>query len=380
MSDTKFATGAVRSADAAKFSFTSLPMVGLLALARTAGEGAEKYGRLNYLQGMPVHDLLEHTFKHLVMYNAGDRSEPHLAHAAWGLLVAIQEEVLRPEAQVAHMLGAGCSITPAIQAHMDEQKPILAANRAERGPDAFTWNIYDLPDVRKLRDQRVAVNATLAQIQVNEADRKALKAAILNAEPGRVVVLDESIRTVWGAIDGPLDVDDDGFFVLPQTHSMHEPAPSVADPDQHSHSSGNPAVDAYAATLHSHSPLAHAKQNVAAKPHAESYVPIAPETLKAWCDRNPRASDAIQAKDLGLSATGCPEPFATFPEMAEETVNGFLGSKARKLKPYEDGDTLYFGRHPESNPGGYFPEKYGVNKAGYFKVKSDHAGGCPPLP
>jgi hypothetical protein len=160
MSDTKFSTGAVRSADADKFSFTSLPMIGLLALARTAGEGAEKYGRFNYLQGMPLHDLLEHVFKHLVMFNAGDRSETHLAHAAWGLLVAMQEDVLRPDAHVEHMLGAGCSITPAMAEYMTKMKPVLSEKRANADADAFSWNIFDLPDVRKLREQRDAVNAT----------------------------------------------------------------------------------------------------------------------------------------------------------------------------------------------------------------------------
>lgn len=210
MSDTKFTTGAVRSADAAKFSFTSLPMIGLLALARTAGEGGEKYGRFNYLQGMPLHDLLEHVFKHLVMFNAGDRSETHLAHAAWGLLVAIQEDVLRPEAHVPHMLGPGCSITPAMQAHMDAEKPILAKRRAENAeavklgePDDFTWNIFDLSDVQKLRGQRDAVRTVATQLKINEEERQAINEAIAkDAAAGNLAWSHE---------------DDEGFAVIAES-------------------------------------------------------------------------------------------------------------------------------------------------------------------
>ncbi len=150
---TKFATGAVRSSDVSDYSFTSLPMVGLLALARTAGEGAAKYGRYNYLQGLPVHDLLDHAFRHIVMYTAGDRSEPHLAHAAWGLLVATQEEALNPNANEEHMLGPGSTIGEAMKRHMTEQKPILAKNRENPETD-FSWSVRSLKDVATLCEQR----------------------------------------------------------------------------------------------------------------------------------------------------------------------------------------------------------------------------------
>lgn len=181
MSDSKDAqssTGAVRSSDTAKYSFTSLPMIGLLALARTAGEGAEKYGRFNYLRGLPIHETLDHVFRHLVMYCAGDRSEAHLAHAAWGLLNAIQEGVLRPEANVEHMLGPGCSITPAMSEYMDKMKPALAERRDKPDPDAFTWNIFDLTDVQKLRAQHDAVESTKASIA---QDRERLASALTAA-------------------------------------------------------------------------------------------------------------------------------------------------------------------------------------------------------
>lgn len=152
--DSKFDTGAVRSADRAKYAFTSLPPIGLLALARTAGEGAEKYGKFNYMQGMPIDDLLEHAILHIIMHRAGDRSEPHLPHAAWGLLVAAQEEILRPEAQQKHMLGPGCTINPAMQAYLNEQAPILAERRRNLDKDAFNWDLNKLPEVQKIVEQR----------------------------------------------------------------------------------------------------------------------------------------------------------------------------------------------------------------------------------
>ena len=128
-------------------------MIGLLALGRTAGEGAAKYGRYNYLQGMPVHDLLDHAFRHLILYTAGDRTEPHIAHAAWGLLAAIQEEALRPEAHAAHMLGPGCSIGPEMKGELDRMRPILAKKRAEHGAEMSAWSVDELKDVKTLKNQ-----------------------------------------------------------------------------------------------------------------------------------------------------------------------------------------------------------------------------------
>ena len=158
---THFDSGAVRSADVSEYSFTSLPMIGLLALARTAGEGAAKYGRFNYLRGMPIHDLLEHIAVHWTLYNAGDRSEPHLAHLAWGALTALQEEVLNPHAHQQHMLGPGMTIPPDMRAYMDKMKPVLEQNRAkarmeqqQTGKDPFAWTVSELAAVAKLLAQR----------------------------------------------------------------------------------------------------------------------------------------------------------------------------------------------------------------------------------
>jgi hypothetical protein len=153
--DSKFKSGAVRSAAVAHLSFTSLPPVGLLALARTAGEGATKYGRFNYMLGMPIHDLLDHTMAHIVNYIAGDRSEPHLAHAAWGLLVAVQSEVLDPDLSAPHMLGPGATVTQAMKDYLAEQAPILAARRKSGELDGLgNWSASGLPEVLLILAQR----------------------------------------------------------------------------------------------------------------------------------------------------------------------------------------------------------------------------------
>lgn len=152
---TNFASGAVRSADANHLDFMSLPLIGLIGAARTASEGGTKYGRYNYLQGMPSHDLLNHCFRHLVMYALGDRSEPHREHAVWGLLASIQQDTLDPELSKPHMLGPGATITPEVQKHLDDNKERLAAMRKAGEFDGIgEWKLTDLPEIKRLLEQR----------------------------------------------------------------------------------------------------------------------------------------------------------------------------------------------------------------------------------
>ncbi len=173
VADTNFSTGAVRSAAVAHLSFTSLPMIGLLAVARTAGEGAEKYGRFNYMLGMPVHDLLDHVFTHLARYTAGDRSEPHMEHASWGCLVAVQSAVLNPELSAPHMLGPGSVLTKPMLDYIEAMKPILAAQRkAGAFEGSGDWKTSELPEVKALLDQRKPVVASEAETKVLPNSRR----------------------------------------------------------------------------------------------------------------------------------------------------------------------------------------------------------------
>ena len=154
MSDSKQTTWAVRSADANHLDFASLPLIGLIGVARTAAEGAAKYGRFNYMLGFPVHDLLNHAIRHIVMFLLGDRSEPHLEHAAWGLLAAIQQNTLDPELSAPHLLGPGASLTEAVRKVLADNAPALAAQRRAGVFDELSrWQIADLKEIRTLLAQ-----------------------------------------------------------------------------------------------------------------------------------------------------------------------------------------------------------------------------------
>ena len=158
--DTKFDSGAVRSGDAAHLDFTSIPLIGLLAVARTSGEGADKYGRYNYMKGMPVHDLLNHVLRHIILYLLGDRSEPHLPHAAWGLLAAIQSQALDPELSAPHLLSPGATLGPDMKALMESSAPGLKALRESGHFQDGDWCLHDLPEVHRVLDCRKAVRET----------------------------------------------------------------------------------------------------------------------------------------------------------------------------------------------------------------------------
>ncbi len=103
-----YTTGAVRSSDAEATRYDLISPIGLEAVARTCAEGAEKYSDFNWEAGMPVNDLLNHAIRHVYQYLAGDRSEDHLPHAAWGLLAAIHSEALWPHLNAGTLRGPGC--------------------------------------------------------------------------------------------------------------------------------------------------------------------------------------------------------------------------------------------------------------------------------
>jgi hypothetical protein len=104
----KFGTGAVRSSDVEEFRYDLISPIGLREVARACAEGAEKYGDWNWERGMPVHDLLNHVLAHVYKFLAGDRSEPHLGHAAWGMLAAIHSHELWPELNEGNLREPGC--------------------------------------------------------------------------------------------------------------------------------------------------------------------------------------------------------------------------------------------------------------------------------
>ncbi len=92
----QFSSGAVRQRlDNVRFDLVS-PQ-GLRRLAETYAYGAQKYDDHNWRKGMPFSSLMNHLVTHIYAYLAGDRSEDHLAHSAWGLFALMEFEETRPE-------------------------------------------------------------------------------------------------------------------------------------------------------------------------------------------------------------------------------------------------------------------------------------------
>ena len=93
---TEFNTGAVRDMQGGKGDMLSLPMAALLRLSVLYQEGAKKYGRFNYLKGIPISSFLDSAERHLAKYIAGWDDEDHLAAAAFNILGALQMEETLP--------------------------------------------------------------------------------------------------------------------------------------------------------------------------------------------------------------------------------------------------------------------------------------------
>jgi hypothetical protein len=109
----EYDTGAVRSADCEQTRYDLISPIGLRRLAETYAEGADKFGAFNWENGMPVTDLLNHGIAHIYKFLSGDRSEDHLAHAAWNLLGAIHSMEQWPHLNEPWLRGAGCVVPPA---------------------------------------------------------------------------------------------------------------------------------------------------------------------------------------------------------------------------------------------------------------------------
>lgn len=93
----QFESGAVRGTDASGTRYDLISPHMLQAPAETYAEGSAKYGDDNWLKGIPSKDLMNHAMRHLVLWQLGDTSEPHLAHAIWNLGAIIHFEKTRPE-------------------------------------------------------------------------------------------------------------------------------------------------------------------------------------------------------------------------------------------------------------------------------------------
>jgi len=67
----------------------------LVKYAEALHEGAEKYGDRNWEKGIPESNLVNHAIGHIVMIEAGDTSEDHVAHLIWNVLTFIHFRIMR---------------------------------------------------------------------------------------------------------------------------------------------------------------------------------------------------------------------------------------------------------------------------------------------
>lgn len=145
----EYDTGAVRSADCEQTRYDLISPIGLERLAQTYAEGAAKFGAFNWENGMPVNDLLNHAIAHIYKFLRGDRSEDHLAHAAWNLLGAIHSIELWPHLNDGLLRGSNCECPPAaVVATESEVEPrsIDIEPVAER-----TYAVGSVDEIEKLR-------------------------------------------------------------------------------------------------------------------------------------------------------------------------------------------------------------------------------------
>lgn len=96
----RFETGAQRDIQAGKGRYDLLPAHALHRLARHFENGAVKYGDNNWRKGIPTNRYMDSGMRHLVNYMLGDRSEDHLAAAAWNIMCLIETEYMIEQGQI----------------------------------------------------------------------------------------------------------------------------------------------------------------------------------------------------------------------------------------------------------------------------------------
>jgi Domain of unknown function (DUF5664) len=158
MADTEtknFATGMQRSAAIEHLRFSSIHPVFTIALAKTLAEGATKYGDSNWELGSDIIDNLNHVEGHLAMYKAGDRSEPHLEHAACGLMFAVVNSILHPELSEHVLRGPGCTVTQPMKDHLEATKPERQRRReAGEFEHLGEWKLSEVPEIKAILSAR----------------------------------------------------------------------------------------------------------------------------------------------------------------------------------------------------------------------------------
>jgi len=84
--NTQYSTGAQRDDRSGKLRMSLLPHDSLDRIMKRYLDGAETYGENNWLKGMPYSALYDSSMRHMQQWWNGDKSEDHLAAAAWNII------------------------------------------------------------------------------------------------------------------------------------------------------------------------------------------------------------------------------------------------------------------------------------------------------
>lgn len=79
----EFNTGAVRDASKGKGIPSAIPVRSLRKLAKRFEDGAAKYERDNWKQGIPLSRYVDSLYRHLWAFMDGDDTEDHLGAVIW---------------------------------------------------------------------------------------------------------------------------------------------------------------------------------------------------------------------------------------------------------------------------------------------------------
>lgn len=101
--------------------YFNIPPIVIKELAITYAEGRIKYTAYNCELGFPIHDLLNHSLRHMIEYRLGVIEDRHLPHALWNVLMAMHSEEKWPTLNEPYLREYDCELTESIRKRIDEE-------------------------------------------------------------------------------------------------------------------------------------------------------------------------------------------------------------------------------------------------------------------
>lgn len=100
----EFNTGAVRDASKGKGIPSAIPTRALVKLAKRFEDGAAKYERDNWKQGIPLSRYVDSLYRHLWAFMDGDRTEDHLGAIIWNAVCLSETDDMIYEGELSNDL------------------------------------------------------------------------------------------------------------------------------------------------------------------------------------------------------------------------------------------------------------------------------------